>query len=248
MRRSFRPLIVCYHAVSDAWPHVLAVSPERLEKQLEVLLGRGYRPAGLEDLLSVRRRLLHVTFDDAFASIGRALPVLERLGIPITVFVCTDFADGGRPLDIPELRGDVERYPKELVTMDWAELARLPPDLVEVGSHTVSHAHLTRLSDGDLMDELTLSRQRVEEELGRRCRYLAYPFGEEDARVRAAAREAGYAAALALPGNPRSNDDYAIPRVGLFAHDGSVRTAMKASWAGRRLAPTLREIRRRKGS
>jgi peptidoglycan/xylan/chitin deacetylase (PgdA/CDA1 family) len=245
MRSDFRPLVVCYHAVSDSWPHFLSVPPALLQEQLQFLLSRGFRPALLPDVLAARgRRLLHVTFDDAFSSVAQGLPVLEQLGIPLTVFVCTDFADSGRPLDIPELQSHARDYPHELATMDWTQLARLPADLVEIGSHTVSHAHLTRLSDDELMTELTQSRQRIEEELGRPCRYLAYPFGEEDQRVRAAAREAGYTAAFALPGSPRPPDDYAIPRLGLFAHDGQNRTALKASWAGRRARPILRKLRR----
>ena len=214
-----------------------------LQRQLETLIGLGYRPARLRDVLDVRhRRLLHVTFDDAFASVLHALPILERLGVPATVFVCTGFADDGRPLDIPELADQVDAYDGELDTLEWTELAALP-DFVEVGSHTVSHAHLTQLDDGRLFHELRGSRRRIEECLGNHCRYLAYPFGEEDARVRAAAREAGYLAAFALPGPARPADDYRIPRVGLFAHDGRFRTTLKASRAGRQMMPALRAIR-----
>jgi peptidoglycan/xylan/chitin deacetylase (PgdA/CDA1 family) len=245
VRHNFRPLIVCYHAVSDSWPHYLAVSPAVLSDQLALLIRRGYRPARLEDTIAVRRHLLHVTFDDAFASVNNGLPVLERLGIPCTIFVCTDFADTGRALDIPELRAQLEAHPRELVTLNWAQLAALPEDLVEIGSHTASHAHLTELDDAELLRQLTESRGRIEEQLGRPCRYLAYPFGEEDGRVRAAARKAGYLAALAVPGHPRPADDYGIPRVALFPHDGSLRTAIKASWPGRRITHALRDLRRK---
>jgi peptidoglycan/xylan/chitin deacetylase (PgdA/CDA1 family) len=244
LRPSFRPVIVCYHAVSEKWPHQLAVSPSLVCHQLTVLMKRGYRPARLDDTLTVQRRLLHVTFDDAFASVTRAVPVLKQLGIPCTIFVCTDLADTGGPLAIPELTADLEAYPAELSTLTWAQLAELPEDLVEVGSHTASHAHLTQLDDAELRRQLVQSRRRIEEELSRPCRYLAYPFGEEDRRVRIAARDAGYLAALGLPGRPRPHDDYGIPRVGLFSHDGTFRTAMKASWAGRRVAVTLRTARR----
>jgi peptidoglycan/xylan/chitin deacetylase (PgdA/CDA1 family) len=243
---SFKPIIACYHAVSDSWPHFLAVPPDLFRRQLEVFLGRGFRPADLPDVLAFRnRRLLHVTFDDAFASVAQAVPVLERLGIPFTIFVCTDFADGGRPLVIPELETHARENPIELATMDWAQLARLPADRVEIGSHTMSHAHLTLLADDELKRELTESRRRIEDELGCPCRYLAYPFGEEDGRVRAAAREAGYLAAFALPGNPGRRDDYAIPRLGLYAHDTPARTAIKVSWPGRRVSLMRRRVRRK---
>jgi peptidoglycan/xylan/chitin deacetylase (PgdA/CDA1 family) len=237
--------VVCYHAVSDSWPHLLAVSPGRLERQLGLLLRLGYRPAPLPGLLAARDRALHVTFDDAYASVSRALPILERLGIPCTIFVCSDYAADGGPLAIRELAQEAEAYPRELATMDWDRLRALPAELVEIGSHTVSHAHLTQLGDSELAAELGDSRRRIEDELGRPCRYLAYPFGEQDARVRAAAREAGYAAAFGLAGGPRPVDDYALPRIGLFPHDGSARTFVKASHAGRYAAARL--DRRRQG-
>ena len=82
--------------------------------------------------------------------------------------------------------------------MDWDELRSLADDGIEIGSHTVSHPHLTRLDDATLRLELVDSRERVEDEIGRPCRFLAYPFGEEDGRVRRAARDAGYEAAFAL--------------------------------------------------
>jgi peptidoglycan/xylan/chitin deacetylase (PgdA/CDA1 family) len=243
----FRPLVVCYHAVSDSWPHVLAVSPARLERQLGILLWLGYRPARLPSLLGARgRALLHVTFDDAYASVSRALPILERLGVPCTIFVCSDYAVDGRPLAIPELAREAEAYPRELATMGWERLRALPGELVEIGSHTVSHAHLTGLADSELAAELGDSRRRIEDELGRPCRYLAYPFGEQDARVRAAAREAGYTAAFALAGGPRPVDDYALPRIGLFPHDRPARTIVKSSRAGRYVAARL-DMRRQGG-
>jgi peptidoglycan/xylan/chitin deacetylase (PgdA/CDA1 family) len=250
VRSSFAPLVACYHAVSDSWPHVLAVSPSVLSKQLGLLLRLRYRPASLPTVLASRSRLLHVTFDDGFASVERAVPVLQRLGIPCTVFVCPDYADGGRPLDIPELEEQVGAYPDELTTMSWSQLRDLPNHLVEIGSHTLSHAHLTRLADGDVADELTESRRRIEDELGRPCRYLAYPFGEEDARIRAAAHAAGYSAAFALAAAPRPVDDFAIPRIGLFRHDGAIRTAVKSTRAGRRIAAALgaRRSEARRGS
>ena len=68
-----------------------------------------------------------------------------------------------------------------------------------------------------------------------RCRFLAYPFGEEDARVRLAARSSGYDAAFALPGNQSSADPYAVPRIGIWRKDGTLRAALKTSATGRRL-------------
>jgi peptidoglycan/xylan/chitin deacetylase (PgdA/CDA1 family) len=141
-------------------------------------LRRGYRPVGAADAVAGGAKLLHVTFDDAFNSVADAVPILERLGIPATVFACSGYADDGRPLDVPELARFVEAEPQHLATMDWDALRGLAERGVEIGSHTVTHAHLMRLSDAELDHELRESRGRCEAELARPCRFIAYPFGE----------------------------------------------------------------------
>lgn len=242
MTRAFRPLVLCYHAVSETWEHALSVTQRALERQVRSLLVRRFTPAPVERVVEGRGRLLHVTFDDAFASVERALPTLERLGVPATVFACPSYADDGRPLDVPELAGEAARLPGELATMTWDGLRAVADRGVAVGSHTSTHAHLRALSDADLLRELLDSRARLEDEVRRPCRLLAYPYGEEDERVRAAARAAGYEAAFALPGVVRPLDRYALPRVGIYRADGLVRATLKTSgarhavYAARRIA------------
>jgi peptidoglycan/xylan/chitin deacetylase (PgdA/CDA1 family) len=188
-------------------------------------------------------RALHATFDDAYVSVREGVTVLERLGVPASVYVCTDYAETGAPLAVPELAAAARDRPGELATLAWPELRELAERGVEIGSHTCSHAHLTRLGDAALARELTASRARLEDELGRPCALLAYPYGEQDARVRAAARAAGYRLAFALPGRARPLDPLALPRVGVYRGDTPLRVAAKAALvhgpAGR-----LRRLRR----
>jgi peptidoglycan/xylan/chitin deacetylase (PgdA/CDA1 family) len=236
------PLVLCYHAVSDGWAHQLSVGPAALEGQLRSLRRRGYRGVGAEAALDGARRGLHVTFDDAFRSVTNALPVLERMNVPATVFACAAFAEEGRPLDVSELAAEARAHPEELATMDWDELRSLGEHGVEIGSHTVNHPHLPRLSDAEINNELADSRSRLEEGLGRPCNFLAYPYGEHDERVRAAARRVGYAGAFALANTaPRLRDPYALPRVDLYRKDGSISTMLKTSFL-RRPTAVLRRV------
>ena len=223
-----KPLVLCYHAVSDTWPHQLSVSPRVLESQLELLLRRGYESVGAEEVLSASGRVLHVTFDDALTSVWNAVPILERLEVPATVFACTGYADDPRPLGVPELADELHAHAEELRTMSWDELRKLAGHGIEVESHTVSHPHLPSLSDEELASELQSSKRRLEEELGRPCRFLAYPFGDCDDRVRAAAREAGYEAGFGLPGDPTGRDRFDVFRVGVWRRDNAHKVALKA--------------------
>jgi peptidoglycan/xylan/chitin deacetylase (PgdA/CDA1 family) len=190
-------------------------------------------------------RVLHVTFDDAFTSVLDALPALERLAVPVSVFACSDYARDGRPLDVPELARDAAAQPDELATMTWDQLRALVERGVEIGSHTRTHPHLPRVSDEDLARELRDSRAVLEAELGRPCRFFAYPYGEEDGRVRRAVRAAGYDAAFAVQSDEHDVDQYALPRVALFRSDTNpVRAALKTTPLIRRSVRRLRALRR----
>jgi peptidoglycan/xylan/chitin deacetylase (PgdA/CDA1 family) len=210
-----RPVVLCYHAVSPTWEHRLSIQPDLLLRQVRLI---------------ARFRPVRATFDDAFRSAARVLPALERLDVPVTVFVCSRFARAGSPLAIPELAGD---DPQELETMSWDDLLQLAERGIGIGSHTVSHAHLTRVGDGELRRELVESKEEIETELGRRCPELAYPYGEHDDRVRSSTRRAGYDRAYAL-WSP-STDSYASPRLDLYRRHTPVRAAlMTISQAWRR--------------
>jgi peptidoglycan/xylan/chitin deacetylase (PgdA/CDA1 family) len=233
MSHGYTPLVLCYHAVSATWDHWLAVSAQTLEAQVRALLRRGYVPAPAAAIPTGSGKLLHVTFDDAFRNVLDAIEPLERLGVPATVFACASFADDGRPFDGGKLAGEAAAHPDELATMTWDDLRGLAERGVEVGSHTVSHPRLPELGDAELVSELRESRERIEDELGRPCPTIAYPFGAEDARVREATRQAGYAAAYALKSKRRPADPFALPRVGIWRKDTPPRVALKTSLLGR---------------
>ena len=120
-------------------------------------------------------RFLHVTFDDAFKNVQNALPALERLSIPSTLFACADYAADGRPLRCRGSSAEAAAHPEQLATMTWDELRALAERGVEIGSHTLTHPHLTALSDGELLPRAP----RVARALRGRARppvpYIAYP-------------------------------------------------------------------------
>lgn len=234
MSRGSGSAVLCYHAVSESWPDALAVPLAQVERQLPALLRA--RPAGTAADAVAGRRVLHVTFDDAFRNIAPALDLLERLRVPVTIFACSGYGDG-RPLAVPELAG--ERYDAEaLTTMTWDELRDLAARGFEIGSHTISHPHLPQLEAAEIERELAESRRRLEDELGRPCRFAAYPYGDHDERVRAAARRAGYDAAFGLPGVP--GDRYALARIGVWREEPLWRLRLKVGLRTRLHAPAAR--------
>src|SRR6202048_4579109 len=89
------PLVLMYHSVSpyDEDPHEVTITPERFERHMRWLRGRGLRGVSVAELLSERadgrgRGLVGLTFDDGYQDfVTYAMPVLERYGFTATAFV-----------------------------------------------------------------------------------------------------------------------------------------------------------------
>jgi peptidoglycan/xylan/chitin deacetylase (PgdA/CDA1 family) len=230
-----RPLTLCYHGVSERWESTLATSPDRLRAQLSHLLAKGYEGVTFSALVGgeAPAKAVAVTFDDGFRSVfEHALPVLEELGIPGTVFVPVGLMGQSEPMSWPGIeiwRGT--DFEDELISMTWDQVRALRSSGWEIGSHTVSHPRLTELSDEELFGELSDSREWCSRELEEPCRTLAYPYGANDRRVRAAVKEAGYLASAGMsPGPP---DALCWPRTGVYPLDGKWRFRVKTSPAVR---------------
>jgi peptidoglycan/xylan/chitin deacetylase (PgdA/CDA1 family) len=235
-------LVLCYHALSPDWTADLSVTPDAFAQQIEHLRRRRYHGVTFSEAVQRRARgkVVAVTFDDAFASIELARPVLEAAGWPATVYAVTDFAATARPLHwegVSQWAGT--EHAAELASLDWGALAELRDTGWEIGSHTVTHPFLTQLPDDELDRELTESRRAVEAALGS-CSSIAYPYGDVDPRVVAATAAAGYTTAAALPA--RWNDVGALewPRVGVYHPDDLRRFRLKSSQLVRRARGRLR--------
>jgi peptidoglycan/xylan/chitin deacetylase (PgdA/CDA1 family) len=62
----------------------------------------------------------------------------------------------------------------------------------EIGSHTLTHPRLTRLTLRDAKEEITASKKRLEDLLGRPIAHFCYPYGDWNEPVRDLVVEAGY--------------------------------------------------------
>lgn len=221
--------VLAYHAVSP-YPNPLSVDATRLADQVRHVLRKGLKPVLFGRMVAGRapEDSFAVTFDDGYLSVyERARAVLGALGVPATIFLPTGLVGRDEPVSWPGLTPD-PMPDDELRPMSWEQVRALLEDGWEVGSHTVSHPRLPELGEQMLRVELVDSRREVEAQTGQPCITLAYPFGDTDRRVVAAAREAGYVGAVTMSrvglGGP-----LAVPRIGVFCHDGARRFALKTS-------------------
>ena len=121
--------------------------------------------------------------------------------------------------------------------MSWDQLAALAAAGWEIGSHTQTHPHLTELAPDRLAEELAGSRAEIERNLGLPCPAIAYPYGDHDDAVLAAATRGrvlgGLHAAEALPDRPSRS-----------AGRGSASTTTMTTGASRmKISPAMLRLR-----
>jgi peptidoglycan/xylan/chitin deacetylase (PgdA/CDA1 family) len=166
-----------------------------------------------------------ITFDDAFRSVrANAVPELLSRGFPATIFVPVDFL-GQKPGW--EIRDGVD---EEVMSCD--ELRSLP-ELIELGSHSLSHPHLTRIDGGRLREEVDTSRHKLAELLGSDVSLMAFPYGEYDDRVVDTCSEAGYERVFGIdpwPADP-AGGDFVRGRVPVSLNDSPLMFHLKARGA-----------------
>lgn len=258
--RSRQATFLCYHSISDGGPPFLSLPPETFERQLATMRRHCLAGGGVEALddLAGGRRLsrphVFLTFDDGYVdNHATASPLLAEYGFRAMVFVLPPYVDSAGGFDWPELAERRRAHPDIMRSMSWPMVEALAEGGIEIGSHGCRHPHLPDLDDERLREELWSSRERIRARLGR-CDVLAYPFGEWDERVAAAAAAAGYSYAFSLPAKgEREGTALAIPRINIDQRDRGVRFAVKLSPLGRRAylsrsAALLRTVRRQRAA
>ena len=108
--------------------------------------------------------------------------------------------------------------------MTWDEVRNLPKEGMQLGCHTLTHPYLTRIrSDETLQREIAGAKRTIEARTGVPVTSLAYPFGQYNSRVVAAAKAAGFTSARSTwPGVIHSKE-------GLFSLTGLIRTESEKS-------------------
>lgn len=114
--------------------------------------------------------------------------------------------------------GDTGPRPRRFV--DWNEVRDMSRHGIAFGSHSATHANLTRLGGPALERELRESLETLRAQAVNDVAVLAYPNGDHTGAVAAAAIAAGYHAAVTtLPGleDRRPADPFRLKRIGV--HD-----------------------------
>jgi len=125
-----------------------------------------------------------ITFDDGFDNfLTGALPVLQKLRIPATVFAVSGYC--GLRNDWPSQAPGIPI----LHLMDWASLRDLTGHGIEIGAHTIHHPRMTHLSADEIGREVSDCQREIEDRIGKPVRSFAYPYGDSNAQARQIVRQ-----------------------------------------------------------
>ena len=146
-----------------------------------------------------------ITFDDGYASsFEQGMRLLESVDCKATQFLVSgrigkvnDWDRTGEPLmDVPQIR-------------EWLAAGH------SIGSHTVSHPDLTRLTVEESREEISASRKSLEDTFGVAVIDFAYPYDE---RILELVQEAGYSAAVTteFAVNDAATNTYKLRRISAY--------------------------------
>jgi peptidoglycan/xylan/chitin deacetylase (PgdA/CDA1 family) len=209
------PPVLMYHSVSpyDEDPNEVTITPQRFERHMRWLRGRGLRGVSMAELLSAmsdgrHRGLVGLTFDDGYQDFFTyAMPVLQRYGFTATAFVLAGRLGGQDEWNRPAPE-------KALLTAD--QVRHAAQSGMEIGSHGLKHVSLREADDTQLNAETVRSREILQDLIGQQIRGFCYPWGNVDARVVKAVRAAGYDYSCAIWPSPAIGR-HALPRT--YVHD-----------------------------
>jgi len=226
--------ILMYHYLTDDLDGTgipsLRVRPSAFEKQVIFFKEKGYTGLSLNEFYRCLSgespwpdKAVIITFDDGSRHcLTAARDILSRYGFTATVFIVTDQIGGTNAWDH-------QKYEPVVKLLDWDEIKELIEAGWEVGSHTRTHPDLTGLSDEALDEELTGSREVLEERLGVKITSLAYPYGFCDERVKQAAARAGYRLGISTRHgkNTRQDDPFELKRIIIKRRDNRLDLILK---------------------
>ena len=183
--------ILYYHSVPPEQRHNFVRQMDILQSKACVL------PASFTGELPGDKPCVAITFDDAFVSVlENALPELAARRLPCAIFVPVGLL-GKHPSWVMEELDDVGE-----VVASAEQLRQASGKLVVLGSHSLTHPRLSKISLDRAELEIKESRRELRDVIGKDVDLFAFPYGDENAALIELCKQAGYRYVFtALPGS-----------------------------------------------
>lgn len=180
------PRVLMYHMISEHLPknkskfNRLRVKPNEFEKQLNWLSKNGFQSFTLSDLIDleeVPEKSVVITFDDGYEdNFSKALPLLKKYGFKATIYIVLNRFDQNWATDKDLNQSSNELNSEKMLSNEQIK-EMIDSGLIEIGSHTLDHVNLPKLSNEEKIRQIKESKEKIEEIFNITCNSFAYPFG-----------------------------------------------------------------------
>jgi peptidoglycan/xylan/chitin deacetylase (PgdA/CDA1 family) len=211
--------ILSYHHFAENCKSNLCMPVRTFHQHLKYLKENGYRVITMGELVeflryrrAIPKKSVIITIDDGYSSAYHiAYPILKQYGFTATLFVYADYVGLSES------------------SIDWDQLREMKANGFEVGSHTLSHADLTKKKDDEtdqaylerIRKELVASKQIIDQEIQQNTMFLAYPYGRYNETILKLSDQAGYKIGVTAKrgGNPFFADPLVLERSQILKTD-----------------------------
>ena len=167
----------------------LYASTKRFVQQMDELKAAGFstfQPGEIFTAALEPGKLICITFDDGARNVfEHGMEPLSRNGFRAMQYLIFNFIGKLNEWDIRD--GEVpEPLMDEFQVRDWLAAGH------RIGSHTLSHSRLARLTLRDAREEIFASKKRLEDAFGVPVEDFCYPYGNYNDQVRDLVQAAGY--------------------------------------------------------
>jgi peptidoglycan/xylan/chitin deacetylase (PgdA/CDA1 family) len=218
-----RLTILYYHGISSALRYRFAGQMEALRRDAQVV------PTFYQGDLVKEKSSVAISFDDAFVSVlENAVPELVRRNLCFTIFAPVGVL-GKRPTWMMESSSTEA----DEIVMTPEQLLMLPTKLATIGSHSVSHPQLTKITENLAREEIDNSRARLQSVIGREVRLFAFPYGEHNTALVDMCNDAGYKFVFTIIPEPTDtlSSDIVRGRIKVEPSDGQLEFFLKYNGA-----------------
>lgn len=219
------PRVLMYHMISHHLPknkskfNRLRVKPEEFEKQLIWLKKNGFTSFTLNELSKLEKipsKSVVITFDDGYEdNFANAFRLLKKYNMKATIFIVLNRFNANWATD-KDLDQSSYELNNEKMLSDEQVKTMLQSGLIEIGSHTLNHANLPKISNNEKQNEIENSKKEIETKFNIKCESFAYPFGFYDEKSRDFVQKFGYKSAVTTQNSVYFKDkfnEFEIPRI-----------------------------------
>ena len=199
-----RPRVLMYHMVREhidgAKFNKLRVKPAEFEKQVAWMNAEGFHFVTMQELQKNwgkhPEKTVAITFDDGYLdNLENAYPILEKYQAKATIYMVVDRHDRDWST-YKKAHHNSGELAREAKLNDEQVQFLANSGLIEIGSHTLTHANLDKLSDAECLAELHDSKVQLEQLTQKPVTSFAYPFGIYSNRDVEIAKQVGYCNAV----------------------------------------------------